>query len=179
MRLSKVVGALALVVTCACGAELKLGSSTGLDPIAGETWTFLNDATCELSGGACRLTFERDVVIATRKSYVKLDGLISYIKAVDLNVRVLEFIDGDEYTRVKPEGTVTIANALKLSQSELESLPQTLRLEGAAFEPVRQQIEAGQSATLHVVGDIVVHPPLPSYLVIRYDVQPVMIIGEQ
>ena len=169
----------ALVVFSACGRELQLGTSTGLDPIRGETFAVLDDSVCTQASGDCRIGFERDVVIATKQSYVKIDGLVAYVKAVDLQIRVITFIDGDDGTRVKPEGTVTIADTLRLDEASLAALPLTLRLEGDAFEPVRKQIEAGDPATLNVVADLVVRQPLPSYLVVRYDVQPVLILGEQ
>lgn len=172
-------GALAAVVVSACGQELQLGSSTGLDPIAGETLAVLDDSVCGQSYGDCRVHFERDVVIATKKSYVKLDGLVSYVKAVDLDVRVLTFVDGDTAVKFVPEGTVTIAGELQLHREELMMLPQQLRIEGDTFEPVRKQILNGEPATLRVVADVVVPQPLPSYLVVRYDVQPSLIIGEQ
>lgn len=179
MRLSVMVGALALTVTSACGRELQLGSSTGLDPIWGETLAVLDDSTCAMAYGDCHIRFERDVVIATKKSYVKIDGLVAYVKAVDLDVRDLTFVDGDLGTRFLPDGTVTIARALELGPDELAALPRMLRLEGLSFEPVRRQIEAGEPATLHVVADLVLSQPLPSYLLVRYDVQPILIIGEQ
>lgn len=169
----------AALLAGACGQELKLGSSIGMEPITGETYAFLNDDTCEPQGSDCLLSFERDVVIATKQSYVKLDGLVDYVKAVDLGVRRLELRDGELHTLVKPEGTVTLARGLVLNQAQLQALPQTLRLEGETFEPLRRQIRAGQSATLHVVGKVRVHAPLPGWLVVRYDVLPVMIIGEQ
>ena len=179
MRLSVMVGALALTVTSACGREFQLGSSTGLDPIRGETLALLDDSTCGSPYGDCHIRFERDVVIATKQTYVKIDGLVAYVKAVDLDVREITFIDGDLGTRFLPDGTVTIARALELGADDLAALPRMMRLEGLSFDPVRQQIQAGDPATLHVVADIVITQPLPSYLVVRYDVQPVLIIGEQ
>ena len=179
MRLSVVVGALALTVTSACGREIQLSSSTGLDPIRGETIAVLDDSTCAMAWGDCHIRFERDVIIATKKSYLKLDGLVAYVKAVDLDVRTLAFLDGDLGRRFIPDGKVTIAQTLELSPEDLSALPQRLRLEGEAFEPVRQQILASDPATLHVVADLVISQPLPSYLVVYYDVQPVLLIGEQ
>ena len=174
------VSALALVVLCSCGSELKLGQTFGMSPIRGDTRLTLHTPPgCDTQD--CRVTFSRTVVIATKKDYAQFNGLL---KAVDLDVRTLTLIDEGRNVELTPlerirSGAVIIASELALGREELATLPRTLRLEGASLDEVRAQIARGDPAMLPVRAELVITPPLPEKLLIRYDVQPVLVIGAQ
>lgn len=173
------VGALILVSACGAETDLKLGQNIGLTALKGYTRATLNTSVC--ADRDCRITLERDVAISTQR---EVQGLADLIKAVDLEVKGLSFEDDDldrvisMDTQVR-EGSVTIANAAVLTKDDLQQLPRTVRIEGAAVEVLRDQISSGHGAYLHVKAQLVVGPPLPTHLLIRYWVQPVLIIGPQ
>ena len=75
--------------------------------------------------------------------------------------------------------TVSVAEGVTLSKEDLMTLPHTVRIEGPAMETMRAEMAAHLPATLKVNAVLVVGPPLPTHLLVRYWVQPVLVIGPQ
>jgi hypothetical protein len=130
------------------------------------------------------VSFSRAVVIATKFDYSKLDDLQRLLKVIDLDVRVMSFTDDDADIELQPlerlrSANVVVANELTLSREELAALPQTLRLQGVALEEVREQIKAGDPIMIPVRAELVITAPLPRRLLVRYDVQPILVLGAQ
>jgi len=167
----------ALLVLSACGAELKVGQSIGLSPIRGETKVALSsNRACETVD--CRVTFNRAVVMATRQELSKLDDAV---KAIDLEVKELSFTDADRNERLGPErlrsGTIVIGDELVIGVEALQRLPLTLRLQGIALEEVKAQVERGEGASLMIHAELVIGPPMPRSMLVKYDVQPSLVLG--
>ncbi len=171
------VGMVGALLFCACGAEIKVGSNVGLKPITGETRVSLSaNKACETVD--CRVTFNRAVLMATNKELAKLDDAV---KAIDLEVRKLSFTDADRSERLGRDrirsGTIVVGDELVIGAERLDELPLTLRLEGRALEQIKAQVAAGEGATLMIHAELVIGPPLPSVMIITYDVQPTLVIG--
>ncbi|MBL8953760.1 MAG: hypothetical protein JNK82_23495 [Myxococcaceae bacterium] len=168
---------LGALVLAGCGAELKLGESVGLSPITGETKVALTaNRACDTAD--CKVTFNRAVVMATRQELAGLDGAV---KAIELELKELSFTDSDKGERIEgqrmPAGTVTIGEELVIGVEHLSKLPITLRLEGRALDEVKAQIAAGENATLMIRAEITIAAPMPRNMIVRYDVQPTLVIG--
>ncbi|MBK7864776.1 MAG: hypothetical protein IPJ65_40480 [Archangiaceae bacterium] len=173
-------GGLVLAVATGCGgAEVKLGQNIGLSPLKGYTRSTLDTSAC--GTGDCRISFARDVEISTRH---ETDGLADYIKAIDLEFKGLSFEDDDleqplSFETQVREATVNVGEGVDLSKAQLMAMPQTVRLIGPALEPIRADILAHNPAKLTVKAELVVSQPIPRHLLVRYWVQPVLVIGPQ
>jgi hypothetical protein len=178
-RVAMVGSALLLACGGAQSPELKLGSDVGLTPLKGYTRATLDTSGCVSAD--CRIAFARDVQISTES---ETDGLAAYVKAIDLDFERLSFEDDDTGeplsfdTQVR-EVNVNLAQGVMLSKLDLMNLPHTVRLEGQAMETMREQMATHQPATLTASVVLLLSAPLPSHLLLRYWVQPVLIIGGQ
>ncbi len=167
----------ALLVLCACGAELKVGKSIGLTPITGDTKVALSaNRACETVD--CRVTFNRAVMMATKQELSQLDDAV---KAIDLELKELSFTDVERNVKLGADrlrsGTIVVGDDLVIGVAQLEHLPLTLRLEGLALEEVKAQVARGEGATLMIHAEIVIGPPMPRTLLVKYDVQPSLVLG--
>jgi hypothetical protein len=190
-----IVSAIALGLACACGAEYRVGPKQGLQPFSGDAHASTESFTCgqplqaegysvttQVVGSDCRLTFERDVTVATADDYSRLTDFQGLVKAVDLEVRSLTFQDEDTgatlslETQVK-DALLSVNGQVVLTKVQLTALPVTVRLDGPALESLRAQIEARQPAIVHLSATLVVTPPFPKRLAVHYEVQPYVVLG--
>ena len=196
MRITMCALALALSVACSCGGpEYAVGPKEGLPPFTGDAHANTSTFACgqpleaegytvktEAAGSDCRLTFERDITIAEPEDYERISQLQGLVKAVDLEVRSLTFQDEATgatlsiATQVK-DATLSVNGQVVMTRAQLTALPQTVRLEGAALDPLRAQIEAKQPAVVHISAMMVVSPPYPMKLAVHYEVQPYIVLG--
>src|SRR5687767_9500588 len=99
---------LALALLCACDGEFRIGEPQGLKPMSGDARTSTEGLTCgqplrsdgytatsEVVGNDCRFTFERDVTLLSQEEYAQVSGLAGAVKAVELEVKAIAFIDED------------------------------------------------------------------------------------
>ena len=187
---------------CACNAEIRLGAREGVRPLKGSTRCntemFRCGETLEAEGrqvfttpvgNNCRLSFEEHVTVCDEEDYRKIQEfrtVASATKAVELEVRQLQFLDGDTGREIDLDTYVKnaelrINGQLLVDRSDLANLPKVVRLEGPALEELKAFINARRPATVRVsaVLEVPLEPRIPRALVITYAVQPTLILGPQ
>lgn len=192
--------ALSLLVFCACtAAEIRIGegkipsikgndtitigSYTCGQPISDDTYT----VTTTDRGSDCEFNFDQDVTIISQSDYQSipdLQGSTNLVQAVEVTVKTLKFVDASNGTSLDLNTYVKSA-VLKIdgqqvaTKSDLQSLPKTIRLEGAALTNIKGKVDARQPATVRATATMLVpkSPAPPSQLKVEYDAQPTLVLG--
>lgn len=194
-----VLGALAL----GCGpVELRLGNEQGLRPIRGSAnaTTDAGAFTCgnAFTGsdpaftvttatilGGCAFTFDRDVEVIAVADYgtvKELSALAPTLDRVELDVRRLDFSDGDGTRFVVGERIheleLWVNGQQVMNVEEAEHLPMTVVLKGEALEQMKRAVKRRASVTAHVVSKVVVRDAATVTGVrCEYDVQPTLVLS--
>jgi len=190
----------ALLALSGCLPEVRVGEKEGIPPIGGSTEVSTGGLVCgePLPAGAqaattrkvpggCELSFIEDLQVLDEPDYEQISSLTSFsglLEAVELQLTEFRFIDADTQQPLDTatqivSATLAINGQPVADKGTLTSLPQTLRLTGAALDPVKEAISQRKAVSLRVNAVVVLpdQPPPPASLRFEYQAQPTLVLG--
>jgi hypothetical protein len=196
----RVLAVAAFVALSACSPEIRLGEKDGIPPVNGASEVALDTFHCGetiSSDGfvvtsmkvdqGCELTFDRDLEVISAADYARLAdlrGAGNLLKAVELEIRTLRFVDANTQEELDPQtqlrdATLSVNGQVVADRGTLTSLPKRVVLKGNVIQELRAQIEARKPAVLHTRAVVVVadEPPPPRRLRVEYSAQPTIVLG--
>lgn len=183
IRLSKAQGI--KPVTGALSASYTGGTFACGDSIIGDTATQSYTVTTAPVLGGCLFTFDQDVEVladADYKTIKEFTSLANTLNRVELEVRRLDFSDGDGKRFVIGERIheieLWVNGQQVLNVDELGQLPMTVVLKGEALEVMKRAVKNRTRCTAHVVAKVVVRDAATGNGVrCDYDSQPTLVLS--
>ncbi len=196
---------LAMAGLAACGPiEVRLSKNDGIKPIDRSFSTRVNtgdfkcgdtiigednsqtyEVTSSPVQGGCRFFFDQWVEVlneADYKSIKAFTGAAKYVNRVELEIQRFDISDdtGDRFdveSRLR-DMELTVNGQTILDRDRLGNLPQTVVLEGAALDAIKDAVKRRRTCTAHVTSSLtILETNTPSSVTVHMTIQPTLVLS--
>ena len=196
---------LAMAGIAACGpVEVRVSKAEGVKPIDKSFSTRVNtgDFMCgdTITGednsqtytvtsapvqGGCRFSFDQDVEVLNQADYKDIKaftGVAKYVNRVELDIQRFDITDdtGDRFdveNRLR-DMEVTVNGETVLNRDRLGNLPQTVTLQGAGLDAIKDAVKRRRTCTAHVIATLtILETNTPSSVTVHMTIQPTLVLS--
>lgn len=196
---------IALVALAGCGTvEIRISKNEGVRPInrtfvaninsstfkcgdsiiAGDSTQTYTVTSTPVSGG-CKFSFDQEVEILSEADYQvikELRGALRSANRVEIEVRRMDFYNdvGDRFdveTRVA-DIELWVNETLVMTREQVGNLPQTITLQGAGLQAIKDALRAKKRCTVHIVASVtILDTGTPTGVRCEFESQPTIILS--